>query len=151
MSLSQQVNNQCSRAVFGTYSYSPAHKHGSEHRSKSCAEHAHYSGWIRQIAIIGAAVICAGTVFSLPAWAGEVVVTRSSEAYDAFAVRDQVAKDAEWQESLRQQQQIQILQALPLGCVPIMRPYRYFTCGGQHYRPYQYQNKEWFVGIDAPE
>ncbi|MCA1897507.1 MAG: hypothetical protein LDL46_11000, partial [Shewanella putrefaciens] len=46
------------------------------------------------------------TLFVMPVMAGQVVVTRSSEPFDAFAVRDQVLKDFEWQESLRRQEQI---------------------------------------------
>lgn len=138
-----KVNSVCRYPIVNH----PVVNHVIKHRPKPT----HYRGWTSDIAIICAALICVVTIFSLPAAAGEVVVTRSSEAYDAFAVRDQVAKDFEWQESLRQQQQIQILQALPLGCVPAMKPFRYFTCGGQYYRPYQYQQQEWYVGIDAPE
>lgn len=77
--------------------------------------------------------------------AGEVIVNRSSEPVDAFAVRDQVLKDFEWQESIRRQQQIQILQALPLGCITVIRPYRYFSCGEHHYRPYNYQQRELYI------
>jgi len=51
-------------------------------------------------------ILCA--ILVLPALAGQVVVTRSNEHFDAFAVRDQVLKDYEWQESLRRQEQIQI-------------------------------------------
>lgn len=92
-----------------------------------------------------------GGFFSLPVLAGEVVVTRSSEHFDAFAVRDQVLKDFEWQESLRRQEQIQILQALPIGCVPQMRPYRYYTCGEYSYRPYDYQQSEVYIKVDNPQ
>ncbi|GIU10438.1 hypothetical protein [Shewanella glacialipiscicola] len=83
--------------------------------------------------------------------AGEVIVNRSSEPVDAFAVRDQVLKDFEWQESIRRQQQIQILQALPLGCITVIRPYRYFSCGEHHYRPYNYQQRELYIEIDPPQ
>ncbi|MCL1051574.1 hypothetical protein L2755_18340 [Shewanella abyssi] len=88
--------------------------------------------------------------YCLPAVAGQVVVRKSSEPFDAFAVRDQVLADHEWQEMLRFQQQIQILQALPVGCLPIATPYRYFTCRGQFYRPYEYQNKQLYIEIDQP-
>ena len=87
---------------------------------------------------------------SVSAFAGEVIVNRSSEPFDAFAVRDQVLKDFEWQESLRRQQQIQILQALPSGCVTVMKPYRHFTCGEHNYRPYDYQQRELYIEVDRP-
>ncbi|MFT5788137.1 MAG: hypothetical protein ACI8SJ_000234 [Shewanella sp.] len=89
--------------------------------------------------------------YSLPAAAGQVVVRKSSEPFDAFAVRDQVLADHEWQEALRFQQQIQILQVLPIGCLPVAIPYRYFTCRGQFYRSYEYQNKQLYIEIDQPQ
>jgi hypothetical protein len=94
-------------------------------------------------------IVISGLI-SVSALAGEVIVNRSSESVDAFAVRDQVLKDFEWQESLRRQQQIQILQALPLGCITVMKPYRYFTCGEHHYRPYHYQQRELYIEVDRP-
>lgn len=93
-------------------------------------------------------ILCA--IIVLPALAGQVVVTRSNEHFDAFAVRDQVLKDYEWQESLRRQEQIQILQALPLGCIVQMQPYRYFRCGQDNYRPYRYQQQDVFIKVDPP-
>lgn len=85
---------------------------------------------------------------SFLASAGEVVVRKSSEPFDAFAVRDQVLADHQWLEGLRFQKQIQILQALPVGCLPVERPFRYFTCGSQFYRPYEYQDKQLYIEID---
>lgn len=90
------------------------------------------------------------TLFVMPVMAGQVVVTRSSEPFDAFAVRDQVLKDFEWQESLRRQEQIQILQALPIGCVLMTKPYRHFSCGESAYRPYHYQQRELYIKVDPP-
>ena len=91
------------------------------------------------------------TLFVMPVMAGQVVVPRSSEPFDAFAVRDQVLKDFEWQESLRRQEQIQILQALPIGCVLMTKPYRHFSCGESTYRPYQYQQRELYIKVDSPK
>ncbi|WP_144212838.1 hypothetical protein [Shewanella donghaensis] len=96
-------------------------------------------------------VICSLVTVSFIADAGKVVVRKSSEPFDAFAVRDQVQQDHQWQEMLRMQQQIQILQALPIGCLPIAVPYRYFNCSGRAYRPYSYQDQEVFIQIDSPE
>ncbi|WP_228768338.1 hypothetical protein [Shewanella sp. TC10] len=83
--------------------------------------------------------------------AGKVVVRKASEPFDAFAVRDQVQQEHQWQEMLRMQQQIQILQALPVGCLPIAVPYRYFNCSGNAYRPYPYQGEEVYIQIDNPQ
>ena len=82
---------------------------------------------------------------------GQVVVRKSSEPFDAFAVRDQVRAQHEWQEALRYQHQIQILQALPIGCLAVAMPYRYFSCAGHFYRPYNYQNQQLYIEIDKPE
>ena len=81
--------------------------------------------------------------------AGQIVVRKSSEPFDAFAVRDQVLRDHQWQEALRMQQQIQILQALPTGCILLARPYAYYSCQGLFYRPYQYQNRDVYIQVDA--
>ncbi|ABZ75465.1 conserved hypothetical protein [Shewanella halifaxensis HAW-EB4] len=78
------------------------------------------------------------------------MVRKSSEPFDAFAVRDEVQRLHEWREALRYQQQIQILQSLPFGCVPFAVPYRYFSCHGLFYRPYGFHNKELFIQIDPP-
>lgn len=87
--------------------------------------------------------------------AGQVVVRKSSEPFDAFAVRDQVQRDFEWRESLRLQQQIQILQSLPLGCALFKHPYAYYRCGASFYRPYLYQTdnnlgQQLYIQIDPP-
>ncbi|WP_299801777.1 hypothetical protein [uncultured Shewanella sp.] len=82
--------------------------------------------------------------------AGQVVVRKSSEPFDAFAVRNEVQRQHAWREALRFQQQLQILQALPLGCVPVVMPYHHFSCQGLYYRPFPYQNKELFIQIDPP-
>ncbi|WP_394205090.1 hypothetical protein [Shewanella waksmanii] len=81
--------------------------------------------------------------------AGQVVVRKSSEPFDAFAVRDQVQQLHEWQEALRYQQQIQILQALPVGC--ILMPIHYFRCGQRYYRPYHYQQQDVYIQVDPPK
>lgn len=86
--------------------------------------------------------------FAHAAAAGQVVVRKSSEPFDAFAVRDKVLLEHEWKEALRMQQQIQILQALPLACTPYSRPYIYYRCNGLFYRPYQYKNKELYIQVD---
>lgn len=99
--------------------------------------------------------LCLSLLFATVAHGGQVVVRKSSEPFDAFAVRDRVLKDHEWQEMLRMQQQINILQALPVACVVIERPYRYFNCGNAYYRPYFYQGADFaadevYIQIDPP-
>lgn len=94
--------------------------------------------------------IVIAVLLSASATAGEIIISRSSDPVDVFAVRDQVLKDFGWQESLRRQQQIQILQALPSGCVTIIKPYRHFSCGEHNYRPYDYQQRELYIEIDQP-
>jgi hypothetical protein len=95
--------------------------------------------------------LLAGSVLlSANSQSGTVVVRSSSEPFDAFAVRDLVLQHHQWQESLRQQQQINILQSLPLGCVAVKLPFAYFSCGQQFYRPYQYQDKPVYIQIDPP-
>lgn len=100
---------------------------------------------------ICALVLIGFTFAANQVFAGQVVVRKSSEPFDAFAVRDQVAKDHQWREALRMQQQIQILQTLPLGCLPVVKPYRYYRCNGLSYRPYQHKNQELFIQIDPPQ
>jgi hypothetical protein len=98
-------------------------------------------------------IICllAGAVLlSANSYSGTVVVRPSSQAFDAFAVRDLVFQQHQWQELLRQQQQINILQSLPLGCVAVTLPFDHFSCGLQSYRPYQYQDKPVYIQIDPP-
>lgn len=100
---------------------------------------------------VGFMTICISVLISFSLVAGQIVVRKSSDSFDAFAVRDKVAQEHEWQEALRMQQQIEILQSLPLGCIPLALPYRYFSCNGLAYRPYNYQNKELFIQIDPPK
>ncbi|MCE9677834.1 hypothetical protein LZP69_01330 [Shewanella sp. AS1] len=76
------------------------------------------------------------------AFAGEVVVRKSSEAFDAFAVKQQVLKEHHWRELLRMQQQIEILQALPSGCLFSQGEASYFLCAGGSYLPYLYSDPQ---------
>ncbi|AZG75249.1 hypothetical protein EGC82_18475 [Shewanella livingstonensis] len=89
-------------------------------------------------------------LFSAMSYAGTVVVRQSSTPFDAFAIRDLVLQQHQWQELLRQQQQITILQSLPVGCLTVASPFNYFSCGQQFYRPYEYQNTQLFIQIDPP-
>ncbi|WP_418357469.1 MULTISPECIES: hypothetical protein [Shewanella] len=92
-------------------------------------------------------IVCA-LIFSTCCYAGTIVVRKSSEPFDAFAVRDDVLQHHQWQQITRQQQQLIILQALPLDCIAVDAAYLYFHCGQQYYRPYQYQDQQLFIQID---
>ncbi|MCG9757349.1 hypothetical protein L1D40_19380 [Shewanella insulae] len=100
-------------------------------------------------------VVFLSVLISTQLQAGQVVVRKSSEPFDAFAVRDKLQQEFEWRESLRMQQQIQILQSLPLGCVLFNLPYAYYRCGTNFYRPYLYQTegtdlRKFYIQIDPP-
>jgi hypothetical protein len=84
------------------------------------------------------------------AYAGTVVVRKSTETFDAFALRDELAKQHQWQEGLRHEQQLTILRALPLGCLVIEAPSEYYTCAGLAYRQYQYQDEALYIQIPSP-
>lgn len=89
-------------------------------------------------------------LLSTTVFAGQVVVRKSSEPFDAFAVRDEVKRKHQWREALRYQQQIQILQSLPIGCLVVTTPYRHFACQGLYYRPYDYHEQQVYIQIDPP-
>ncbi|OBT06975.1 MULTISPECIES: hypothetical protein [Shewanella] len=104
-----------------------------------------------RLTLLISVIALAGITMTTLSHAGKVVVRKSSEPFDAFAVRDAVQQDHQWQEMLRMQQQIQILQALPLGCLAVAVPYHYYNCAGSMYRPYMHQNQELFIQIDPPK
>lgn len=68
---------------------------------------------------LGLSVLIIGLLMSCIAEAGTVIVRKSSQPFDAFAVRDELQQQHEWQELLRQQQQLSILQSLPLTCIAV--------------------------------
>ncbi|MBT1444307.1 hypothetical protein KJI95_07180 [Shewanella sp. JM162201] len=84
------------------------------------------------------------------AGAGQVVVRTTDEPFDAFAVRDELARQHEWQEALRAEQQLQVLERLPVGCLMQPTPYRHFSCNGLFYRPYPWRGKEVFIKVPKP-
>lgn len=97
------------------------------------------------------AVVLVALLLPTMADAGQVVVRKSTDPeFDAFAVRDEVLKQHDWQEALRRQEQLQILQSLPLGCLMLPTPYRYYSCGGLFYRPYQQGENTLYIQIDPP-
>ncbi|QDE32469.1 hypothetical protein [Shewanella polaris] len=95
-------------------------------------------------------IVAITSSFSPIVAAGTVVVRKSSEPFDAFAVRDEVLQLHEWQTLLRQQQQLTILRSLPIGCISVNTAYLYYHCGQLNYRPYQYHGQQLFIQIDLP-
>ncbi|MCL1074266.1 hypothetical protein [Shewanella dokdonensis] len=89
-------------------------------------------------------------LWSVSVNAGQVIVRDASEPFDAFAVRDKLMQQHEWQEQLRNQQQLKILQELPLGCLQLSTPYVHFQCGSSWYRPYSYQGHQLYIAIPHP-
>ena len=55
-------------------------------------------------------------LLSLPTLAGQVIVNQGMSTGDTFALRDQLAREHEWQEWLRFQQAIKWLEVLPVNC-----------------------------------
>ncbi|GGB56689.1 hypothetical protein K8B83_19750 [Shewanella inventionis] len=100
---------------------------------------------------LGLIILIIGLFMSSQAEAGSVVVRKSSQPFDAFAVRDELQQQHEWQELVRQQQQLSILQSLPLSCIAVKGAFLYFNCGQHQYRPYQYQDQQLFIEIDPTQ
>ncbi|MCM2678736.1 hypothetical protein [Echinimonas agarilytica] len=90
-------------------------------------------------------------IVTAPTVAGKVVVRKSSDPeFDPWALKKELIQHNAWQESMRQQHILNWVYSLPAGCYLYASPYRYYGCGGQYWRPYEYQNKQIFVEIDAP-
>lgn len=60
--------------------------------------------------------MCLLILLSLPALAGQVIVNQGMSTADTFALRDQLAREHEWQEWLRFQQAVKWLEVLPVNC-----------------------------------
>lgn len=84
-------------------------------------------------------------LLSLPALAGPVIVSKGGEKIDAFALRDQLAREHEWQEWLRFQQAIKWLEVLPVNCELMSQQGGGYRCGGNYYRPYQQDGREIYI------
>jgi len=75
-----------------------------------------------------------------PALAGQVIVNQGLSSADTFALRDQLAREHEWQEWLRFQQAIKWLEVLPVNCELVSQKEGGYRCGSDYYRPYQQQD-----------
>ncbi|MFM5714900.1 hypothetical protein BJP24_13120 [Aeromonas allosaccharophila] len=84
-------------------------------------------------------------LLSLPAMAGQVIVNKGMSVADTFALRDQLAREHEWQEWLRFQQAIKWLEVLPVNCELMSQPGGDYRCGGDYYRPYQKDGREIYI------
>lgn len=90
-------------------------------------------------------IIVLSGLLSLPAMAGQVIVNKGMSIADTFALRDQLAREHEWQEWLRYQQAIKWLEVLPVNCELMSQPGGGYRCGGDYYRPYQKDGREIYI------
>ena len=87
-------------------------------------------------------------LLSLPTLAGQVIVNQGMSTADTFALRDQLAREHEWQEWLRFQQAIKWLEVLPVNRELMSQPGGGYRCGSNHYRPYQQDGREIYIQGD---
>ncbi|PJG58342.1 hypothetical protein [Aeromonas cavernicola] len=79
------------------------------------------------------------------AHAGPVIISKGDSSINAFALRDQLAREHEWQEWLRLQQALKWLEVLPVNCELTSQQDHSYRCGGQYYRPYRQAGKEIYI------
>jgi len=84
-------------------------------------------------------------MLSLPAVAGPVIVNQGLSIADTFALRDQLAREHEWQEWLRYQQAIKWLEVLPVNCELMSQPGGGYRCGDDYYRPYRKDGRDIYI------
>lgn len=83
--------------------------------------------------------------------AGKVVVRKSSDPeFDVWAMKQELIEQNAWNEALRQQQILNWVYSIPAGCFAHARPYRYYACNNQFWRPYNYQGEQLYIQIDPP-
>ena len=87
---------------------------------------------------------------SLPAVAGPVIVSKGDDGIDAFALRDKLAREHEWQEWLRFQQAIKWLEVLPVNCDLVGGAGQEYRCGDDYYRPYRQNGRDLYIQGDPP-
>lgn len=90
-------------------------------------------------------IIVVSGLLSLPAMAGQVIVNQGLSIGDTFALRDQLAREHQWQEWLRYQQAIKWLEVLPVNCELMSQPGGGYRCGSDYYRPYQKDGREIYI------
>lgn len=90
-------------------------------------------------------IMVLSVLLSLPAMAGPVIVNQGMSVADTFALRDQLAREHEWQEWLRYQRAIKWLEVLPVNCELMSQPGGSYRCGGDYYRPYRKDGREIYI------
>lgn len=89
-------------------------------------------------------------LLSLPAAAGQVFVNQGMSTADTFALRDQLAREHEWQEWLRFQQAVKWLEVLPVNCDLVGGEGGDYRCGDSYYRPYRQNGRDLYIQGDPP-
>ena len=89
-------------------------------------------------------------LLSLPTLAGQVIVNQGMSTADTFALRDQLAREHEWQEWLRFQQAIKWLEVLPVNCDLVGGAGGEYRCGDDYYRPYRQNGRDIYIQGDPP-
>ena len=87
-------------------------------------------------------------LLSLPTLAGQVIVNQGMSTADTFALRDQLAREHEWQEWLRFQQAIKWLEVLPVNCDLVGGAGQEYRCGDNYYRPYRQNGRDLYIQGD---
>ncbi|WP_404839453.1 hypothetical protein [Aeromonas media] len=87
-------------------------------------------------------------LLSLPAQAGQVIVNQGMSTADTFALRDQLAREHEWQEWLRFQQAVKWLEVLPVNCDLVGGAEQEYRCGDNYYRPYRQNGRDLYIQGD---
>ena len=94
--------------------------------------------------------MCLLILLSLPALAGQVIVNQGMSTADTFALRDQLAREHEWQEWLRFQQAVKWLEVLPVNCGLVGGAGQEYRCGDNYYRPYRQNGRDIYIQGDPP-
>ncbi|MGY3904377.1 hypothetical protein ACW5XF_18195 [Aeromonas lusitana] len=87
-------------------------------------------------------------ITTLPATAGQVIVNQGLSPADTFALRDQLAREHEWQEWLRFQQAVKWLEVLPVNCDLVGGAGGDYRCGDDYYRPYRQNGRDLYIQGD---
>ena len=87
---------------------------------------------------------------TLPALAGPVIVNQGKSTADTFALRDQLAREHEWQEWLRLQQAVKWLEVLPVSCELVGGAGTDYRCGDSYYRPFRQDGRDLYIQGDPP-
>ncbi|GGA80315.1 hypothetical protein GCM10011369_22830 [Neiella marina] len=97
-------------------------------------------------------LIMLGLLFCTAAIAGKIVVRKSSDPeFDVWALKQELIEQNAWNEALRQQQILNWVYSMPPGCLLYRRPYQYYACNNQYWRPYSHQGQQLYIQIDPPQ